>query len=80
MDEDLYNIVGGEAWAVWEKIKNVVPTWRAAFGNPTIFQELEKYCQRLEAWREKRAPGSVEKTRQMMAALAQARAQAAKQS
>jgi hypothetical protein len=36
----------------------IVPAWRAAFKNPTMFLNIEETCKRLEAWREKRAPGS----------------------
>lgn len=79
VDEELFFQNSGEAWVVWEKLKPVVPGWRAAFGNATIFAELEEFCKRFEAWREKKAPGSVERTRQMLAMMAQARAQAAKQ-
>jgi hypothetical protein len=79
LDEDLYDNISGEAWVVWEKIKHLVPAYRAAFQNPHIFAELEEYCRGLEAWREKRAPGSTVRTRQMIQMLAEARAKAAQQ-
>src|SRR5215470_2332340 len=44
----------------------MVPTWRAAYKNPLVFCNLEEACKRLEAWREKRAPGSNAAMRQMM--------------
>jgi hypothetical protein len=78
VDEDLFFQQSGEAWLVFEKIRNIVPAWRAAFANPLIFAELEQFVNRLEEWREKRAPGTTEATRKMMEALRQARAQAAK--
>jgi hypothetical protein len=78
LEEDTYHQASGEAWVVWEKIKGITPAWRAAFGNPLILAELESYVAKLDAWREKHAPGTTERTRQMMAQLAQARAQAAK--
>jgi hypothetical protein len=80
VDEEMFFNQSGEGWLVWDKIKNVVPAWRAAFNNPLIFAELESFCTRLEAWSEKRAPGSVEARRTMMQQMAQARAQAARQS
>jgi len=40
--------------------------WVAAFKNPHLFQNIEETCKRLEAWREKRAPGSTVAMRQML--------------
>jgi magnesium-transporting ATPase (P-type) len=39
------------------------------FKNPHAWEKLEEHCERLNAWREKRAPGSVETMRQMMARM-----------
>lgn len=78
MDEDLFFESGGEQWAVWEKVKPIVPTWRALFKNPTLFSQLEEGVRRLEAWREKRAPGTNEAMRQMFAQRFQSTAKAAK--
>jgi hypothetical protein len=36
---------GGELLFVWEKIRDIVPEWRAAFGNPHIAGHLEKVSQ-----------------------------------
>jgi hypothetical protein len=47
-------------------MRSIVPTWRSAFKNPHLFQHIEETCKRLEAWREKRAPGSSAAMRQMM--------------
>jgi hypothetical protein len=47
-------------------MRAVVPTWRSAFKNPLLFSNIEEVCQRLEAWREKRAPGSTAAMRQML--------------
>jgi hypothetical protein len=78
VDDDLFFMNSGEAWLVYEKLRAVVPAWRAAFNNPMIFTELETFVTRLEEWREKRAPGSNEATRKIMAMMAQSRAAAAK--
>jgi len=51
---------------VWDRIRTIVPTWRAAYKNPLVFSNLEEACKRLEAWRERRAPGSNAAMRQMM--------------
>jgi hypothetical protein len=66
IDDELFFESNGEAWVVWDRIRSIVPAWRAAFKNPTVFQNLEEVCRRLEAWREKRAPGSTAAMRQMM--------------
>jgi hypothetical protein len=77
IDDELFFENNGEIWIVWEKTKPVAPAWRAAFGNPRIFHNLESCVNRLDAWREKNAPGTTEKMRQMFAAMREARAKAA---
>lgn len=66
IDDELFFESNGEIWVVWDRIRSIVPAWRAAFKNPTVFQNLEETCKRLEVWREKRAPGSTAAMRQMM--------------
>lgn len=66
IDDELFFESNGEIWVVWDRIRAIVPAWRAAFKNPTVFQNLEETCKRLESWREKRAPGSTAAMRQMM--------------
>lgn len=66
ISDELFFENNGEIWVVWDRIRNIVPTWRAAFKNPTVFQHLEDTCKRLETWREKRAPGSSAAMRNMM--------------
>ena len=58
IDDELFFESNGEIWIVWERMRVFVPAWRAAFKNPTMFLNIEETCKRLEAWREKRAPGS----------------------
>lgn len=77
INDELYFENNGEVWGVWEKIRNLTPAWRAAFGNPKMFAHLEALCTRLDAWREKNAPGSTAKMRAMMQQMAQMRAQQA---
>lgn len=77
INDELYFESNGEAWVVWDRIRSITPAWRAAFGNPTTFHHLEELCGRLDAWREKTAPGSTAKMRQMMQQMAQARSQSA---
>ena len=66
INDELFFESNGEIWVVWDRIRTIVPTWRSAFKNPTVFLNLEEACKRLEAWREKRAPGSNVAMRQMM--------------
>ncbi len=66
IDDELFFENNGEAWIVWDRIRAIVPQWRAAFQNPTMFSNLEECCKRLEAWRERKAPGSAAAMRKMM--------------
>jgi hypothetical protein len=76
IDEDFFFENTGEQWAVWSRIKALVPAMRERSKNPHHYENLEKHCSRFEAWREKRAPGSGEVMRQMMAQMQQAMKQA----
>lgn len=81
VDEELFFESTGEQWGVWEKIKPAVGTFRAMFSNPKFLSNLEEHCKRLEAWREKNAPGANEAMRkfqeQIQQQMSQAKAQAA---
>jgi len=66
INDELFFESNGEMWVVWDRIRAIVPTWRAAYKNPLFFSNLEEACKRLEGWREKRAPGSNAAMRQMM--------------
>ncbi|MBI3663369.1 MAG: hypothetical protein HY234_10010 [Acidobacteria bacterium] len=77
IDDELFFENNGEIWVVWEKTRGVAPAWRALFGNPHIFANLESCVKRLDAWREAKAPGTTAKMRQMFAQRAQMLAQAA---
>jgi hypothetical protein len=72
IDEDLFFENTGEQWVVFEQVKPVLAAWRAMFSSPKFLSNLEEQCTRLEAWREKRNPGSNEATRRMMAQMQQA--------
>jgi hypothetical protein len=58
IDQDFFFENSGEQWGVWQQVKPVVSDWRAMFSNPKFLAHLEEQCNRLEAWREKRSPGS----------------------
>ena len=66
INDELFFESNGEIWVVWDRMRMIVPSWRAAFKNPSLFSGIEETCKRLEAWREKRAPGSTAAMRQMM--------------
>jgi hypothetical protein len=69
INDELFFESNGEIWVVWDRMRTIVPAWRAAFKNPHMFGNIEATCSRLEAWREKRAPGSGAATRSMMAQM-----------
>jgi len=71
IDEEFFFENTGEQWAVWERLKPTVGAMRAALKSPQYFRQLEQHVGRLEAWREKQAPGSIEAMRAMMASRAQ---------
>ena len=72
IDEEFFFQTTGEQWLVWERLKPVAGEWRTLFKNPHLFESLEEHCKRLEAWREKRAPGTTDAMRQLMAQMEQA--------
>jgi hypothetical protein len=77
VDEDLFFENTGEIWIVWERLRGLAPAWRTAFKSPHIFTNLEEVCKRMDAWREKRAPGSTAAMRQMVEQMTRATAKAA---
>lgn len=72
IDEDFFFENTGEQWVAFEQVKPILPIWRAMFNSPKFLGNLEEQCRRLEAWREKRNPGSNEAIRKMMAQMQQA--------
>ena len=66
ISDEIFFENNGEIWIVWDRMRAIVPTWRAAFKNPRLFSNIEDTCKRLEVWREKRAPGSTAAMRQML--------------
>jgi hypothetical protein len=77
IEEDFFFESSGEQWVVWEQLKPVIGAWRVMFSSPKFLANLEEHCNRLEAWREKRNPGSNDAIRKVMAQMQQA-VQAAK--
>jgi hypothetical protein len=58
VDGDLLFETGGEEWAAFQQVKPVLTAWREMFGSQKFLGNLETHSARLEAWREKRSPGS----------------------
>lgn len=77
IDEDFFFESTGEQWMVFEQVKPVLAAWRATFSSPKFLANLEEQVKRLEAWREKRNPGSTEAIRKFIAQMQQS-AQSAK--
>ncbi len=69
IDEEFFFENTGEQWVIWERLKAFVPTMRERSKNPHQFENLEKHVAHMEAWREKRSPGSAEAQRKMMAEM-----------
>jgi len=78
IDDELFFESNGEAWVVYDRVRPWLPAWREAMGMPHLFRNLESLGQRLEAWREKIAPGCNEKLRERARQMLEARAKAAK--
>src|SRR5260370_39120635 len=54
INDELFFASNGEIWVVWDRLRAIVPTWRAAFQTPHRFQNMEETCKQLEPWRVKR--------------------------
>jgi hypothetical protein len=70
IDEAFFFENTGEQWAVFERIRPFVPAMRERSKNPLMYGNLEKHVKKMEAWRKKNAPGSLDAMRQMMASMA----------
>jgi hypothetical protein len=66
IDDELFFENSGEAWFVWERLREVVPAMRAASKNPQAWGQLEALVKRMEAWQERRAPGHAAALRQRL--------------
>jgi|SRR5215469_13158585 len=66
LHEDLFFETSGEFWAVWERVKPIIPKGREVFANKQFLAHTEKAAQRFESWIEKRSPGHIAAVRQFM--------------
>lgn len=71
IDEEFFFENSGEQWIVWDRMKQIVPAMRTLTKNPHAFENMEKHCTRMEAWREKRSPGSTAAMREMISRMTQ---------
>jgi hypothetical protein len=69
VDDELFFENAGEGFQVWDRIRAVLPGMRALFQNPHLWDQLDAFGKRMEAWQEKRAPGHVAAMRQMMSRM-----------
>lgn len=65
IDDELFFESAGEAWFVWERLRELAPAMRAAFKNPHAWAQLEALAKRFEQWQERRSPGHIAAMRQM---------------
>ena len=79
IDEEFFFENTGEQFAVFEKVRPLVPVFRQQFKNPLFLASLEQHVDRLIAWREKRAPGANEAIRNFIAQMQTGAAKAAGQ-
>jgi hypothetical protein len=77
LHEELFFETGGEFFAIWERIKPVVPGIREKYRMKHFLANLEKTAQRFEKWVEERSPGNLEMMRQYMQQMRSAKAQKA---
>ena len=68
IDDELFFESSGEAWIVWDRIRDIAANAREKFRNPHMYENLELVVKRMEQWQERRAPGHMAVVRQMMAA------------
>ena len=66
LHEDLFFETSGEFFAVWERVKPMVPQARELWKNHQFLAHLEQAANRYEAWTETRSPGHVSAMRQFM--------------
>jgi hypothetical protein len=66
INDELFFENNGECWAVWTRIKDLVPSARAMWKNPHLHHNLERLAERYEKWSETRAPGALDLMRERL--------------
>jgi hypothetical protein len=72
VDEEMFFETTGELWNTWEQVKPVIGGWRAMFSSQTFLKNIEESAQKMEAWREKKNPGSNAAIRKVLEQMKQA--------
>lgn len=76
LHDELFFQTSGEFYAVWDRVKNILPEGRRMFANSTFLANVEQAAGRYEKWIEARSPGALaamqEFSKQMRAQLQQA--------
>ena len=78
IDDEFFFENTGEVWLVYDKTKELAVSQRKAMGNPLILKQLEDMGTRMDAWRERTAPGFNQRMRERLAQFAAARAKKGK--
>lgn len=65
LHEDLFFETSGEFFAVWDRIRAIVPEGRKQWSNTQFLAHLEKAANRYETWIEARSPGHIAAMREM---------------
>ena len=60
LNEELFYQSGRELAFVWERIRDVVPEMRKAFGDDAMLKNVEEVASSLREWANRRSPGSYE--------------------
>ena len=66
LHEDLFFETSGEFFAIWERVKAIVPQARERFKMNGYLAHMDKAAQRYETWAEKRSPGHIAAMREFM--------------
>ena len=59
INEEFFFENTGEYWAVWSKVKDLIPEMREAWKNPHLYKNLEDLAAKYENWMNKRAPAAL---------------------
>ena len=70
INDELFFENTGELWAVWEKVKRIVPQMRDMRKNPVAFKNLEQAAKKYEDWIGQNAPEALAVRRESMQSAA----------
>ncbi len=58
LNAELFFQSGGEMLVVWERVKNLVPLAREAYGSPSMYRNLEAASNLFIQWMNRNSPGA----------------------